>query len=65
VAGLPAVELDGELWMGRGRFALVSGTVRRLQSEFDAWRPGRYALLDLPGVGLPRFASFLRMADEL
>lgn len=47
-AGFPAVALDGELWMGRGTFASVSGTVRRLQPDERAWRRARYMLFDLP-----------------
>jgi hypothetical protein len=48
-AGFPDVALDGELWMGRGRFAALSGTVRRLEPDQDAWRGVRYMLFDLPG----------------
>ena len=47
-AGFPDVPLDGELWMGRRSFAAVSGTVRRLQPELEAWRRVRYLLFDLP-----------------
>jgi DNA ligase-1 len=66
-AGFPAVELDGELWMGRGSFPLVSGTVRRLQPELDAWRRVRYAVFDLPGAGLPfeqRAHALQRIIDD-
>lgn len=48
-AGFPTFELDGELWMGRGTFAALSGTVRRLEPDEDAWRRVRYMLFDLPG----------------
>ncbi|HSO83213.1 DNA ligase [Thiocapsa sp.] len=44
----PAVALDGELWMGRGTFALLSGTVRRSEPDEDAWRRVRYRVFDLP-----------------
>jgi DNA ligase-1 len=50
-AGLPPLPLDGELWLGRGRFAEVSGAVRRLQPEPAVWRRMRYMVFDLPGVG--------------
>ncbi|KAA6185395.1 DNA ligase [Thiohalocapsa marina] len=46
--GFPDVPLDGELWMGRGSFAKVSGTARRLEPELDAWQRVRYVLFDLP-----------------
>lgn len=47
-SGFPAVALDGELWMGRGTFAVLSGTVRRLEPDEDAWRRVRYMVFDLP-----------------
>jgi DNA ligase-1 len=50
LAGLPKTALDGELWLGRGRFDELSGTVRR-QVPVDAdWRAVRYMLFDLPGA---------------
>ena len=30
-AGFPATPLDGELWIGRGRFDALSGIVRRIE----------------------------------
>ncbi len=50
-AKLPAgVALDGELWMGRGRFEELSGAVRRYAALDTEWRQIRYALFDLPGA---------------
>ncbi|ATE59228.1 DNA ligase [Thauera sinica] len=49
VAALPPRPLDGELWLGRGRFEALSGIVRR-ESPVDAqWRSVRYMVFDLPG----------------
>jgi DNA ligase 1 len=48
-AGLPPVPLDGELWLGRGRFAEASGAARRLEPDPETWRDMRYMLFDLPG----------------
>ena len=48
-AGLPPVPLDGELWLGRGRFAAASGAARRLEPDPAVWRQMRYMLFDLPG----------------
>jgi DNA ligase-1 len=49
-AALPATALDGELWLGRGRFDALSGVVRR-QVPVDAdWREVRYMVFDLPGA---------------
>jgi DNA ligase-1 len=48
-AGLPYRQpLDGELWLGRGRFDEVSATVRR-QKPLDAqWQDLRYQVFELP-----------------
>lgn len=51
--GLPALALDGELWLGRGQFQAASGLVRRLQPDPDAWRALRYMVFDLPGATGP------------
>ena len=52
-AALPPTPLDGELWLGRGRFDELSGVVRR-QSPVDAdWRAVRYMVFDLPGAAGP------------
>lgn len=48
VEGFPKVALDGELWMGRGTFERLSGTVRRQPVREDAWRGVRYMVFDLP-----------------
>jgi DNA ligase-1 len=51
VASLPPVPLDGELWLGRGRFDELSGIVRRVQPEADSWRDVRYKVFEMPGAG--------------
>ena len=48
IAPLPAVPLDGELWMGRGQFQAVAATVRDTQPDDAAWRRVRYLVFDLP-----------------
>lgn len=50
VAGLPAVPLDGELWLGRGRFEALSGLVRRDTIDEPTWRQVRYLIFDLPAA---------------
>jgi DNA ligase-1 len=47
-ANWPAAPLDGELWIGRGLFDLVSGIVRREQAGDEQWRRVRYMVFDLP-----------------
>jgi DNA ligase 1 len=67
-AKLPAgVALDGELWMGRGRFEELSGAVRRYAALDAEWKQIRYALFDLPGTEGPfgyRAARLVSLARE-
>ena len=46
---LPRIALDGELWLGRGRFDELSAVVRSEQPVDAAWRRVRYMVFDLPG----------------
>ena len=48
-ARLPATPLDGELWLGRGRFDELSGTVRKVVPVDAEWRQLRYMVFELPG----------------
>jgi DNA ligase 1 len=48
IAKLPAQALDGELWLGRGRFEELSGVVRTEQADDDAWRQMKYMIFELP-----------------
>lgn len=50
IAGLPKTPLDGELWLGRGRFEALSGIVRREQPDDAEWRSVRYMIFELPGA---------------
>jgi DNA ligase 1 len=63
-AGLPPVPLDGELWLGRGRFAEASGAARRLEPDPETWRDMRYMLFDLPG-GAGDFRARLAVLERL
>lgn len=47
-ARLPAQPLDGELWLGRGRFEQLSGIVRKEQPVDEEWRQVRYMVFELP-----------------
>jgi len=53
VRGYPDTPMDGELWMGHGRFAEVSAAVRRLQPDAKEWRQIRYKVFDLPASDAP------------
>ena len=64
VDGFPEQALDGELWMGRGTFDVLSGTVRRETPDPAAWQRIRYMVFDLPGLAAP-FDERLRRMREL
>ena len=55
-ARLPAQSLDGELWLGRGRFEALSGLVRRQQVDDAGWQALQYQVFELPASG-GRFAE--------
>ena len=46
--GFPQRELDGELWIGRGKFDQLSSTVRRQAPDDTEWRQVRYLVFELP-----------------
>jgi DNA ligase 1 len=64
---LPPVALDGELWMRRGRFDVLSGAVRRQRPDDAEWRQIRYMVFELPGAPGPfteRAAALARLARD-
>lgn len=68
LARLPALPLDGELWLGRGSFEALSGAVRRAPAQDAEWRALRYLVFELPGAAGPfaaRAAALQRIAREL
>src|SRR5713226_1892342 len=50
--GLPAVPLDGELWIDRKRFQRTVSIVRR-QDKSDLWNAVRYLVFDAPAAASP------------
>jgi DNA ligase-1 len=61
VERLPAVPLDGQLWLARGRFEVLSGLVRRQSPDAAAWRQLRYMVFELPGAS----GSFASRAQRI
>ena len=68
-ARLPKAALDGELWLGRGRFDALSGIVRtRVPVDAD-WRLLRFMVFELPGADgsfsarAQRIREIVRQAD--
>ncbi|MEY4732076.1 MAG: ligase [Pseudomonadota bacterium] len=49
LAALPALPLDGELWMARGQFDRVSGAVRKAVPDDLEWRAVKYMVFDAWG----------------
>lgn len=58
--GLPKEPLDGELWIGRGNFQLLVGTVKRHVPN-ENWKKVRYVVFDAPCLNRP----FEDRIDEL
>ncbi|MDB5313279.1 MAG: ligase [Gemmataceae bacterium] len=52
IDGLPAVPLDGELWVARKSFQRTVGIVRR-QDKPDIWKEVKYLIFDAPAAGGP------------
>jgi len=46
--GFPTSPLDGELWIGREKFDLVSGIVRQHQASDKDWQKITFMIFDLP-----------------
>lgn len=64
-AALPSRPLDGELWMGRGRFEALSAAVRRQQPRDEEWRRIRYQVFELPAGGARFDARVRDLAAQL
>lgn len=64
-AGWPDVPMDGELWIGRGRFEEVSGIVRSAHPDDDVWRKVHFMVFDLPADGGQFEACVMRMRTLL
>jgi len=63
IARLPAQALDGELWLGRGRFDTLSGIVRKEVPSDEEWKQVQYMVFELPGAPGSFAERALAMAD--
>lgn len=61
IDALPAQALDGELWLGRGRFDALSAIVRKTDAVDAEWRQVRYMIFELPGAS----GSFSERAAQM
>lgn len=63
MAGLPALPLDGELWLGRKRFQRTVSIVRR-QDQTDLWKEITFLVFDAPALE-EAFEQRLHFIDDL
>ena len=61
---LPAMPLDGELFIGRGKFQELMSITRRLTATLAEWSRVEYRIFDAPSVHGP-FAERLRAASAV
>jgi DNA ligase-1 len=61
---LPAQALDGELWLARGRFDVLSGIVRKAEPQDEEWRQIKYMIFELPDAP-GTFADRARRIKEI
>jgi DNA ligase-1 len=63
IEGLPAVPLDGELWIDRKKFQRTVSIVRR-QDKNDLWKEVRFLIFDAPSAngGFEERLAFLKNA---
>ena len=64
LGSLPGEPLDGELWLGRGRFEALSGIVRTVSPRPEEWARVRYMVFEMPG-GAGTFAERAGRLSEL
>lgn len=66
---LPAIPLDGELWLARGKFDALSGTLRKNIPVDEEWRGISYLVFELPNapstfqVRAKRIAEIVKQAN--
>ncbi|MEO8835713.1 MAG: DNA ligase [Caldimonas sp.] len=63
LAALPESPLDGELWLGRGRFDPLSAVVRRSEPRAAEWAAVRYMVFELPGASGSFAERVARLAE--
>ncbi|VXB09313.1 DNA ligase [Luteimonas sp. 9C] len=67
VQGWPSTPMDGELWIARGRFDVVSGIARSSRPDPADWRAVRFMVFDLPahtGTFAARVAAMRTLVDR-
>ena len=60
----PKTKLDGELWIGRNKFELVSGIVRTKSGNEQDWKQVSFMIFDLPNSSA-NFTDRLKIMKQL
>jgi DNA ligase-1 len=63
LAALPSEPLDGELWLGRGRFDSLSAIVRSKLEDGSNWQSVRYMVFDMPAQPGSFAQRYARLQD--
>ncbi len=63
IKDLPKIQLDGELWMGRGKFDALSGAVRKDKPIDAEWKNISYQIFELPNAKGPFEARAKRIVE--
>jgi DNA ligase-1 len=65
---LPQTPMDGELWIARGNFDVLSGIVRSKADDHSGWKSIKYMVFDLPQNSARfdlRISSMHRIVDQI
>jgi DNA ligase 1 len=67
LAKLPPQKLDGELWLGRGRFEELSSVVKKNNPVDEEWQQVKYMVFELPdetGTFAERYAKIISLIKQ-
>jgi DNA ligase-1 len=67
IKDFPKEHLDGELWIGRGKFELVSKIIRSKKPKDEDWKKLRFMIFDLPKspeIFLKRYQAMLNLVAQ-
>jgi DNA ligase 1 len=65
LAKLPPKPLDGELWLARGQFDVLSGSVRKATPVDSEWQQLKYMVFELPEGRAAAASTFAERARKL
>ncbi|WP_299494256.1 DNA ligase [uncultured Shewanella sp.] len=63
--GFPRYPLDGEFWLGRGRFHKILSVIKQTQAEPQQWQSVRFMVFDLPASEVTFEARYELMRSSL